>query len=413
MKDRPYNKFGSAKLLTAKIHSSSGKSINCQNIITNIDVYEDINYPVIRANVTIVDTIGLVKSLPIIGEEVFEVSFLSLFNNEPVTYKLSVYSIDGTESFGGNTGSAYILKCVSEEYYQNGAVTVNQAYNDISSNIVKDLLQRYLNTTKKLVIESTAGIQNIVIPKLTPFSAIDFIKQRSFTNRQTGGVYTFFENKKGFNFITLESLVEQGNKNQLITYTYSPTATTEDAEKIKYFNLVNFEHIAKFNTAEKINNRVFASKSRSFDLKDKSVNDGYYDIGQSRGKFATSDSDSYVTNSPSMVKRFQSPSHSTFFTIKDSHRQNDYRPDFLSYKLSYTTMFNQNIVRCQVYGDTNLTVGQSIKLNIPVNTSVNHGKGLNDLSGTYIITKLRHIITGGETPEYYISMDCNKVGVGK
>jgi hypothetical protein len=75
-------------------------------------------------------------------------------------------------------------------------------------------------------------------------------------------------------------------------------------------------------------------------------------------------------------------------------------------------MFNQNIIRCQIYGDNYLSVGDMVTINLP-DTSGTTEKKVGDtvFSGNYMITKLRHMIYQVDRKfKYDIAMDCNKIG---
>jgi hypothetical protein len=76
------------------------------------------------------------------------------------------------------------------------------------SDMVNDIALKRLGASKTL-IEPTAGIYDIVIPFMTPFKAINWLSRRAVSPISAGSTYLFFENFDGFNFISLENLVQK------------------------------------------------------------------------------------------------------------------------------------------------------------------------------------------------------------
>lgn len=399
----------SVKLVSLKITSSNGTELDIRSNFYQIDIFEDINYPVLRADLQLVDAVDLIRVLPIVGEETIEITFTSRNVNKQSTFKFAVYAMDSMESFFTNKGAVYTLKCVSVEYYSNGQ-TIDRSYSDIASNIVKDVLWRDLKTEKNVFIEATTGIQNIVIPRLTPFATIDFLRQRSIAQRSSGGVYVFYESQYGYFYKTLESFLEMAENVELNTYTYSPVVSGINEEDKRFFNMLNFEFLTKFNTASKINRGVYASKTKAYDLKTKNITELDFDIVKDKNKFKTSDGRTIINNSPALVNALRNTSSTTFFSVKDTTKPNDLRPEYQAYKRAFLELFNETRVRCQVYGDNSLSVGRKIKLDIP-SFSGSDTNRKDPYHGVYVITSLRHIITNGPSPTYFVTMDCNRLGI--
>jgi hypothetical protein len=98
---------------------------------------------------------------------------------------------------------------------------------------------------------------------------------------------------------------------------------------------------------------------------------------------------------------------------KDTARGNDFVHATLGLKNAYTLLLNQNIIRILTYGDSYLSVGDVIEVNLPEVSGTTEKKTKDRLSsGNYLVTKLRHNITmeEGGKPKHTISMDCVKIG---
>lgn len=405
---------GDIVLVSADITSSDGsKTYSFLGQLQSFSIYEDIEFPVVTGEFTLVDSLNIIKRLPIVGEETIEISFRAPFR-DITTYKLSVYSIDGHAVVESAEGAVYTLKCVSEEQKINATHTVDKSYTKNIHEIVSDLLLKEIGTKKDLYIEETKGIHQIVLPKINPYSAIDMLRQRAIGKSQSGGVFVFYETQDGIYFKTLESLIKEAKETEnSFTFTYSPTVNTVGMDNYKRRNLLQFQHLSKFSTFEKAALGVFKSFVKSFDIKTKNVRVKEYDITKDGRLFELSMAKGVVPNTEKFIKSIESTDPFTFFMPIDSSRKNDYMHEYLSYKNAFTTLFNQNVVRCLTYGDSYLAVGDHVTLRLPNPSGLSSDQyDEKAYSGKYIVTKLRHMVELKQGRYIYHNVfDCNMVGV--
>ena len=66
-------------LTSSNLDIETGSGANFLDLATSVwhelNLYEDIYSPIISGDITLTDTVGLIESFPIIGEEIFELSF--------------------------------------------------------------------------------------------------------------------------------------------------------------------------------------------------------------------------------------------------------------------------------------------------------------------------------------------------
>lgn len=406
--------LGGIRLITTNItNNQKTNTLDFRGSLISLDIYEDINHPVVRADIVLADSVNLISKLPILGGEEIEVSFVSEFRDKLTTYKFFVYTIDAISKFTNNDGAAYVLRCVSNEYKQNSKM-IDKAYDGSVGGVVGEILTKEIQTKKYLNIENTKGLQQIVIPKLPPFAAIDFLKQRAVGNKASGGVFAFYENQNGFNFTTLESLIEAGQSNiETFYFTHTPVVAGLNMKPYRYRNLINVEYISKFDTASSINSGALRSRVKSFDIATKQITDNDYDISDASKYFTFTEKKMNTGISGDVYNSTKTVDPLTFFSVKDTFKPNDYRPEYLAYKNAFLNLFNQNVMRCYAYGDNFLYVGRTVNLTLPNLTGLADRENNDNISsGNYIVTKLRHsIITNGARPKYYMSFDCNRVGI--
>ena len=72
-------KITTMKLTSANLDIETGEGANMLDLTTSVwhelNFYEDIYSPIVSGDITLTDTVGLIESFPIIGEEILDVSF--------------------------------------------------------------------------------------------------------------------------------------------------------------------------------------------------------------------------------------------------------------------------------------------------------------------------------------------------
>lgn len=406
---------GDVKLIGVVItNTNKSATADLKAQLLSMSIFEDIEQPTVYAEIVINDALGLVKDFPIIGEETIEVSFITPGRDNITTYKLRTYSVDGTTTSEHSKMSNFTLKCVSHEHFTNAVQQVDKAFKGTIGEIVLNVLEEELKVTKDITIEATRGLTPIVVPRMNPFQAIDYLRQRAIAKRPSGGVFVFFENQYGYNFITLEKLIEDGKKTiNSRVFQHSPDVKSDkQRQAYAWRNITRVQHLTKFDTIDKMTSGSFKNNVISFDMTTKGVNNTLFKIQEQAQVFETGEKKAKLTNTEKLINEANAGAPYYMFAPKDTSKGNDYLTDLMGYRLAFTNMINQNIIRCMIYGDNYLTVGDMVTLNLPESSGTSEKKvGDTRFSGNYMITKLRHIIYQRDRKfKYDITMDCNKVG---
>lgn len=382
-------------------------------------VYEDVEEASLLLEITLVDSLNLVQNYPIIGEEVIEISFVTPGRENTYKKTFYVYSIENTSSNPNAKASTYTLKAVTPLHYFSSRFTIQKSYNTTVDQIVRDIVNDItvsngLSTTR-LHTETTKGLIPITIPMLPAFEAIDFVKQRAVSAEYpSGGAFLFFENQYGYQFRSIEGVIDEGKK-QVATkeFTYEP-ATNSDKQRSQYSfrNILNYQHISKFDSINKIVNGAVNNTVSAFNVFTKQVENTKFNFAEKAKTFTSTDEKSRMPNSLGFLERFKNQGQE-YYMSKDSSKGNDYFDLMYGSKSSYAKMFNENVVRVLINGDNYISAGDVIKLNLPDTsgtTEKKYGDRMN--SGNYLITKLRHIISTeqGAKPKHQIALDCTRMG---
>lgn len=411
---------GDIKLVKAILRNNNGSvSTGIQGQLISLSIFEDIEQPTLYCELTLLDSINLVQDFPIIGEETLELSYYTPGRDAPTKISFNIYGIEGQSSAPTSKGSIYTLKGVSAFHFYNASTTVSKSYKTVISDMVADILTDMSNKTgikARVNIEPTKGLVPITIPRLSPFSAIDFLRQRSVSaENPSGGAYVFFMNQYGFHFKSIENLLKEGKAEVASKkFTYSPD-TKSDKERSAYSfrNIINFTHLSKFDSIDKLQSGHVNTEVQHFDIFTKENKAAVTKLSEKMNTFVSADGKGRISSSPNYIEKYDNSSRSVFFIPKDSSRGDDFLDISLGIKNSYASLLNQNTVRVLVPGDNFLSVGDVVELSLPEVSGTTERKTKDRMnSGNYIVIKLRHIITmeEGGKPKHLISMDCSKVG---
>ena len=227
--------------ITSPNHHGGEGYINLKAAWSDFNIYEDIFANCLTANIRITDSIGLMESLPIIGEETINIKaqtagikrqrkvdatgpFAGSENEGELDLKFRVIKISDIVKLNEGTYS-YKLSMVSEEYILNQKKKVKKSsldpvtleprkVSDVVRSLYKQFFERGRPTKKrkKIFIEPTKNPTNLIIPNYTPFKAFNFLASRAVSagKHAVGSSFVFYETIRGFFFISIETLMAGG-----------------------------------------------------------------------------------------------------------------------------------------------------------------------------------------------------------
>ena len=107
---------GAVLIEEAFIVTKDGTTFSLKNFIAEICVYEHINMNGMHADITIVDSNGLITAAPILGEETVVIEFRTPTFRDKFNRNFVVYSITN-RLVNNDREQFYTLKCVTPELY--------------------------------------------------------------------------------------------------------------------------------------------------------------------------------------------------------------------------------------------------------------------------------------------------------
>jgi hypothetical protein len=413
-----YTKSDAVDIKTLKLFSADGKKqYDLTAQVAEFSVYEDIMYPVTRAEFTVIDAVDILTSFPIIGEETIEVEFGTPGFDITCFYRFHVNSVNNQTVDHSAKSRSYIIRASSEEFiFSNASLMTGKIGPGHADELVAAVLQRVTKKVsgkpKTLAIERTKGLLDILVSRLKPFQVIDMIRKRSVSEKYVSSSYVFFENKRGFNFCTIEFLLDQLKDNVNDKVFFYDTVGNSDAKNMNTRNVLSLKNITQVNNTKKMTGGGLHNSVKRFDLMTGDVTQTTYKNNEQQHKFKAAKNTPIGLNTTHFEQTHTGDEPSSSLLVPhSSHLPENYIDASMGAKHAFIIKMGQNIYQAHVNGDTALTAGDIITINIPNPTGDTGGSKDSRLtSGNYLISKLRHMIINNNAGQksYTVSMELIK-----
>lgn len=392
------------------LHSDDGcRAYDITGQVHYMDIYESILSPIIYAELTIEDSIDLQRQFPLIAEEYVEIEYSVGDAHKHSKFKLHVKGINNLEVSEQQKWKGYTVSLVSMEMLKNANQHVDKKYQgDIATNI-KGVIKDYLKTDKHLNIETTRGIDNVMLTNIRPFEAIDMMRRRAVSKKYVSSAFVFYENKHGYNFETIEAIFERNKKGVGDkVFTFNPTALVNHKDST-FRNILAYRQVAFADSIDKIHHGGFSNKVGSLDL----TTGGYkilsYTNNLGQDKFTPADSGGTGQNTSAFERTHGKTTGKTMLVPTASDRNESFLANKLSILQAYTQKITQNLTHVYIWGDSEITAGDVIDVTLPEAVGDTGTPERDRLaSGKYIVAKCRHCFTLGPKPLYTQALELIK-----
>ena len=235
-------------------------AIDMTGTVITFSYVESITSPFVAGTMTILDSAGLLGGLPIQGTENIWITLKTSSEEDPIVYKMKVWSINNR--FAKGQKQVYTLGLISGEAIKNEAIRVSKPLRGHSDSIVVDLMENFIKTEKDVFTEVSRFKLNMLPSRRRPFDLITEVclksvgekgatttvvknrrgrttKEITETIKGSAG-YFFWENRRGYNFFSVDTLLsEEGSKFRSDSYVSSAwgpyierTANTDDVPEV-------------------------------------------------------------------------------------------------------------------------------------------------------------------------------------
>ena len=240
--------------------STGPGAVDMTGTVITFSYVESITSPFVAGTMTILDSGGLLGGLPIQGTENIWITLKTSSEEDPIVYKMKVWSINNR--FAKGQKQVYTLGLISGEAIKNETIRVSKPLRGHSDSIVVDLMENYIKTEKDVFTEVSRFQLNMLPSRRRPFDLITEVCLKSVgekgvnttvvknrrgrttqeiteTIKGSAG-YFFWENRRGYNFFSVDTLLaEEGSKFRSDSYVSSAwgpyierTANTDDVPEV-------------------------------------------------------------------------------------------------------------------------------------------------------------------------------------
>ena len=392
----------------------SNKTYNFVNQVKVINIFESIFKPAIFATVEVGDPAAILQDVQMrIGDYITIAFKTSKSQTDPSVYVLAIADIGNISMKSNLKMQTYTLSLASPEALRNSVTTVSLKFKDSISNAAKRIFDTYVKTDKKVNIDSTRSIEDLPpFTAMRPLAAINYMVRYAYSNKYKSGAYVFFENKNGFHFTAVEKLIKQGvdsqNKGNATTDKefFYDSATKESTKDVTIRNIIAMNQLSSdsFSDSSKLANIV-----NSYDMVRGTYKSYFFRPAAGKDEFELLSGKSKTINKPAFDESYGKVTKNITFVPISSDVTDANLAEYMSKRIAFSHLLEQEVVQILVYGDTELTVGNVIKCTIANPTSFDSNKGKPGAkSGLYLITSLRHMILNSDRPQHVISMELRR-----
>lgn len=385
----------SIKTLTSK------RIIDIRNQILAINIYEDLFSPFISGSLSIKDSVDLANALPFSGEEILKLKISTpTLTDSNIDQEFYIYKMSDRE-YINDKSIVYSLGFISKEAIVDMNKKISKSFSGSIFKIIQDLVMTKtgLESTKRLLIDKTTDSIKYISNFWSPVQNINFLCRRT-NNSNNSPTFLFYENRSGFNFMSLDTLYSYPAK---FEFKYNNSARSSKTKNIE----IDFQRISEmsvpkvFDYIEDVTSGKFAAKKIAYDLTTKRYKVSTYDFTKDYSKFRHLNG--FAPMSGGIIKRYNA-NMSTDIQHYDVHNgYNNSTTDNINAmtRQSLLMQSKSNMVNITVPGRTDYTVGIKVFLKVykvePIRASETEDETIDKLlSGYYIIGAINHSIINNQ-----------------
>ena len=390
-------------------------------LYTEIQIFEDIFSPFITGTITITESFDLMNKLPLIGEEFLILDLTTPGFEKRIKGRFYVFKCSEKVAIRDKL-SAYTLSFISIDAVNDLNIRLNNAWSGFCSDIAFRLIAKDkfgVQTEKPINIEDTINGIKFVCNNWSPVKAINYVAEKS-VNKDGISSYLFFENRDGFNFVSLHTLYQGNTIQDFIFDNYERTETNvgdtiRDIEQ-DYKRIISMSMPDGFDFIDRLSKGMFTSNLTSYDMVTKRFKRQYFSYQEEFNKIPHLNK--FPLNSTEVVS---APDSLVYNKIKHTAMHNGFddvsNSDKFLFRLSALANTQGFKLRVETLGRTDYTVGKVISLKTFRLESVNDKS--NDsvdptYTGKYLISAVKHNVGGNKhTCTLELIKDSLSQGIGE
>lgn len=394
---------GDVNVESAQLITSKGVYQDIAGQIAGIQIFEDIFSPFITGNLIIKDSLDMLNAFPLSGEEYLWLNIKTpTMPKGNIQGKFYIFKMSNREILGDKS-ITYELHFITQEAVVDINKPISRAFDGKPSEIAKTIFTDKdvgLQIDERRVnIEETINKVKFISNFWTPTRCLKYLCDHSM-NKKESPSYVFFENRAGFNFVSLDTLYTNDDIIEHFIYdNYVRDAVGFDGDAR---NIVeDYRRISRVavpvvhDYMDRVFDGMYSSRQYSFDILLKNVSISDYNLfgdwsALNHTNLNPLSSENTIHKSRAKIVNHQR--HYDNFTGKGD--SSNYT--FLQRRISQMKSTDASKIEITVPGRTQYTVGQRciVELNKMEPGDGTKGEYTLDtmLSGAYIIGAINHYI---------------------
>lgn len=412
-------------LKEVKLSSATIGDLDLKEYLVELNYFEDLYSNYVSGKLVLSDAVGVIFQGGLNGTESLSLQFSKGSGGQAIIKKFRIFSISDRHHDISHNFENFTINFCSEELLMSEKYRISKSYkNKKISDIVQDILDNGLKTSKDVDIESTQGNFDFVLPNKKIFDTINWLSYYALpANSNPGADMLFFENAKGYHYKSLQSLYKE---KAIFDFEFNPKNVTLPTQQnffhTETHNILKIEVMNNFNTLDAttkgtFNNRLmtidpltrkvkvtdfnyddYFRKSVKLNQKDVMTNNGnpVYRDRFDKAVFESAGKDKEVGKLQLCVSNAEQYKNSY---LKDG--ADELQKDFLieksfSHRNSQLQLSSYIRVKIVVPGNSDIVVGSTVNVKVFETKAIvsKNSRKREDtyLSGKYLVTAVRHII---------------------
>lgn len=395
---------------------TSNQVISLSSIMVEFSYFEDIMTNAVTGEVLINDAQSIIDRLQLTGNEYVRMEFKKTKQSEESFFKYFRLFRISERLLDTNYTQLYKLQLCSEELMLSEQKKISKSYPGKEiHNIVKDILANNLGIpNRKIWIQPTKGVYDFIIPYKKPFEAINWLANYAQPKDALGADFLFFENRHGFNFMSLQNLYSQPvyRKYKYDVRNYGKGENDSEATRSIY-GIKSFTFLDTFDSLYGTSMGAFSNSVLTIDPLTRRYTTTNYNYLENFNRYKHLNDYPVLPTTQNRDKIKINESYNSVLKVLTTNANqksadgirgidgavaNDVGVEtYVPHRTAQLAMAHYSRIKLSVAGDPALTVGQVIHLTLPSlknkdGSSLQQGQKDEVHSGKYIITAVRHII---------------------
>jgi len=392
---------GDVSVGKVRVISQSGFYQDIANQIIGIQVFEDLLSPFITGTLIVKDSLDLINLFPFVGEEYVELDIKTpTLQKGNITGKFYIYKMTDREMLRDKQ-VVYQLHFTSQDALIDLNKSISKTFTGKVSDIANTLLTDKVNgiqSKNKNIVEETSNSTKYTSNFWSPIKNLLYLTEQA-VNKNNSPSYTFFENRDGYNFVSLEFLYKQPI---IASFTFDnyirdnrPLGGSVKNIEQDYKRIIGIKIPTGIDYIDRITSGVYGSRMYTHDIASKKISSKNFDMLQNSKKQnrlnefpPASKKVIYRYGSTVMFKPKYYNNFSNFGDVTNS--------GIIQERISLLKQAESTKIQIVVPGRCDYTVGKKVyvKLNkIEPLSKTDKNTIDNMFSGNYIISAINHFIT--------------------